>query len=86
MSAARVCDNCDATLTLDRNGEDENDEINAWIQVRTVDGAYTQDACTRSCAVALLADGSDFALAVDARLQAVAEVVRVIREDREANP
>lgn len=83
MSAARVCDNCGATLILDANGEDEGGEFVAWVRVSTTSGALAQDACTRSCAVALLADGAPLAVALDDRLAEIARISRVIAEDHE---
>lgn len=86
MSAAKVCDNCGTTLVLDANGEDEGGEFVAWLRVSTTSGRLGQDACTRSCAVALLADGEPLAIALDNHLAEIARISRVIEENREANP
>ena len=81
MSKGRICDHCDETIAVNDRGDDENGEIAAWLSVGTLDGAIRLDACSRSCAAELLADGSPLAEAVEARLEAVAEVVRAIRGD-----
>lgn len=83
MSAAVCCDNCGETLVVNDRGEDEDGEIHAWLRVGTRDGALVQDACTRSCAIALLGDDAPLGIAVDARQEGIAEVVRVIREERQ---
>lgn len=83
MSKARVCDNCNETLIVNDRGDDERGEIYAWLQVGTLDRQLVQDACSRSCAVALLADDEPLAEAVDARLAGVAEVVRALHSDSE---
>lgn len=79
MSQGRMCDNCGLTLILDDRGEDEHGEIHAWLRIGTLDGKITAEGCTRECARALLADDGPLAAEVDARLEAVSEVVRAIR-------
>lgn len=68
MANAKVCDNpgCKAVLILDaRNGhEDEDGEINVWVTIQTADREWI--ACTRSCAIELLADGGPVAGLTDA--------------------
>lgn len=81
VSAAKVCDNCGTTLVLDANGEDEDGEVNVWLRLSTTSGRLGQDACTRSCAVALLADDQPLAAALDAHLAELARISRVIAED-----
>lgn len=78
---AWVCDSCRAVLIVNDRGDDENGESSAWIRVGTLDGGVKADACTRSCAVALLADGESLAEAIETRLQATTEVVRILRNE-----
>lgn len=83
MANAKICDNCGSVLTLDAsNGrEDSAGEIAAWV---TVGAAGTEfEACTRSCAAALLADGTPLAAAVDAHLAVISEAARTIAGDGE---
>lgn len=75
MSRGLVCDQCGGTLLVDQHGEDEAGESAAWLKIVTTFGSY--DVCTRSCAVALI-ESDDFAAAVDAQTEAIAEVVRAI--------
>ena len=84
MSDAIRCDNSGTVLALDRHGEDENGEVSAWLRVGTCDRKLAQDACTRACAIELLADGTPLADAIDAHMEGIAAVVRAIRgEDDE---
>lgn len=83
MSQSVTCDHCHTVLVLDSRGDDENGEVSAWLKVGTYDGALTQDACTRACALALLDEGSDLCVEIDERHEVVAEIARSIREDRD---
>lgn len=76
-----ICDNCGTVLALDAaNGvDDEMGERAAWIVVKA--GRSSYDACTRSCATALLADGSELAAEVDAHMEVIADIARTIRDD-----
>lgn len=82
MSKAIQCDNCGAFLGgLDHNGEDDYGVVYGWIQLSVKDERSHIDACTVSCAHALL-DG-DFGATVTKKMLQVAEVAKVIRESRE---
>lgn len=82
MSKAIQCDSCGSVLgSLDHNGEDDFGIVYGWIQL-AVKGERTHvDACTISCAHALL-DG-DFGDAVTEKMLEVAAVANIIREGRE---
>lgn len=86
MSKSITCDNCNETLILDRNGEDEAGEVNAWIHLSTVTGAPHVDACTRSCAIALLGDDTTFTEVINDRMAGVAVVVRALRGEDDTDP
>ena len=77
----RICDNCAAVLALDAsNGrEDSNGELAAWVEITAASQRW--DACSRSCATELLADGGVLARPIDEHLAAIADIARVIRED-----
>ena len=79
-----VCDNCGAVLQFDApNGrEDSKGEKAGWLNVNL--GEVTSwDACTRSCAIELLADGGLIQRVSDEWSGAVADIARTIREARE---
>jgi hypothetical protein len=81
MSDALVCDNCGAVLKFDAaNGrEDAKGEKAGWLNINV--GEMTSwDACTRSCATQILADGGPIQEVADAWSEAVADVARTIRE------
>ena len=83
MSAGLICDNCGTSLSLERNrSEALNGEDAAWIVIKTRGYGTQWDACTRSCAAALLESGP-LAEQIDAELQVIAEIARVINEDDE---
>jgi hypothetical protein len=79
MSKGIICDNCGSSLALDDRGDDENGENAAWVTIGTTYQRF--DACTISCAAALL-DGP-VREAAEAALEAVVAVVRAIRGDEE---
>lgn len=83
MSRGLICENCGAVTPVNRSGENRIDDSEsvAWIEIRG--GSMTLDACTRSCAIQLLADGTELALHVDASLEVVTDIARTIREDRD---
>ena len=80
MSKGLVCDNCGNALALDERGDDENGESSAWVTIGTTYKRF--DACTISCAEALL-DGP-VREAADKALEMVMSIVRTLRgEDDE---
>lgn len=77
MSRGIICDNCGATLALNRQGDDEYGEIAAWITI-VVSDDLKWDTCTRSCAMEVLSSG-ETAEAIDAWHAAIASVAHAIR-------
>lgn len=78
MSAGLICDNCGESLPLERNRKESvTGEDAAWIIIQTRGFGTQWDACTRSCATALL-DSGPLAEQIDAELQSIAEIVRAI--------
>lgn len=83
MSAGLICDNCGTNLPLERNrSEASNGEDAAWIVIKTRGYGTQWDACTRSCAAALLESGP-LAEQIDAELQSIAEIARAINGDED---
>lgn len=80
-----ICDNCSTALRFDtRNGrEDSQGEFAAWVKI-TASG-LDLDACSRSCATELLADGSPLAQAIDAYLEMITDICRAITDQPEGD-
>ncbi|WP_375490242.1 hypothetical protein [uncultured Jatrophihabitans sp.] len=80
-----ICDGCGEVLALDlpSGREDSNGERAAWIEIRA--GGLSVDACTRSCATELLADGSTLARVIDAYTESIAEIARTIKDERQGD-
>ena len=81
MSPGLICDACHVALELKPNGDDEFGERSAWITIGTT--FQTFDACTVACAEVLLAGPVHDA--ADQALEVVSEIVRAVREGREAD-
>jgi len=81
MSNAKSCNNCGAVLVLDaKNGrEDDAGELYGWVTIAAA--GLNLDACTRSCATELLADGGVLAATLDAYIEQIAWVTRAITDE-----
>lgn len=80
-----ICDNCGTVLALDsRNGnEAASGEDSAWIVIQA--GGCSVDACTRSCAIAMLDDGGTLQPVIDSYLAMISEIAATVREGHEAD-
>ena len=80
MSHAVMCDQCNATLRLDRaDGDDEyGQRSSAWIQVQVSGEVF--EFCTLACTREFL-DRPELAVAIEEQLAAVAEVANTIRRE-----
>lgn len=83
MSKGRVCDNCGEVVVTDDRGEDDEGVIHAWIRVGTLDDKLAGDACSRSCAIELLADDTPLSLAIEERLAGIAAVIRTLNGEED---
>jgi len=82
MANGMICDACAATVKFDgnRGQESSTGEESAWITL-TADNVRAYHACTRECAKAII-DG-EFGQEVESSYEAIAEIARVIRDERE---
>lgn len=77
MSHAVVCDQCGASLILDRaDGEDEYGERSVWVSLSVADENF--DVCSLSCAHEWLKQPEVTEL-IASHLEVIAEVRRTIR-------
>jgi hypothetical protein len=82
MSKGLICDHCGTVLELNDRGDAENGENAAWLLISTGTFGTSWDACSRSCAVQLIEEGP-IGVVLDAELEVISDIARVIREDRE---
>lgn len=77
MSRAVVCENCGSVLIVNQNGEDDEGEISGWLAIEA--GGRSFDACTRSCAVALIE--GPIVEVLDAYQEMITGIAQIIRGD-----
>lgn len=82
MAHGLICDGCGTVVKYDapRGNESISAEESAWITL-SADNVRDYHACTRECAKTIL-DGP-FGAECEVAYAAIAEVARVIREERE---
>jgi len=79
MSDGLLCDNCNAVLIVDSRGDDLYGEREGWVSLTLGSGKLSFDACTRTCAIALL-EREDVVEAHDAWLAQIADIARTIAD------
>jgi len=82
MAAAVLCDQCDSMLRVNDRGDDEHGERSAWVTL--IVAGETLEACTTTCAIALLQSDAVVEALAD-YLEATSHVARIIREGEEDN-
>lgn len=80
MSDAIQCDQCGATLVVNRHREDEDGESAAWLRLTI--GGVDADLCTRSCLHDFI-EREDVVAAHDAQYEVIADIARSICEARD---